>query len=106
VAEVATSSVSRDLHSKLALYRRHGVREYIAWRTLERDIDWFRLNEGNYERLAADEHGIVRSQEFPGLWLDRPALLRADTTAALATLNAGLASPEHAAFVEQLAARK
>jgi Uma2 family endonuclease len=106
VAEVATSSVSRDLHSKLALYRRHGVREYIVWRTLERDIDWFRLNEGNYERLAADEHGIVRSQEFPGLWLDRPALLRADTTAALATLNAGLASPEHAAFVEQLAARK
>lgn len=106
VAEVATSSVSRDLHSKLALYRRHGVREYLVWRTLDGDIDWFYLNEGNYERLAADEHGIVRSREFPGLWLDRPALLRGDMTATLGALNGGLASAEHAAFVEQLAARK
>jgi Uma2 family endonuclease len=106
VAEVATSSVSRDLHSKLALYRRHGVQEYVVWRTLDGDIDWFCLVEGNYERLAADEHGVFRSREFPGLWLDRPALLRGDMAAALAALNAGLASAEHAAFVEQLAARK
>ena len=31
IAEVASSSVSRDLHSKLALYRRHGVLEYIVF---------------------------------------------------------------------------
>jgi len=105
VAEVATSSVSRDLHSKLALYRRHGVKEYIVWRTLDGDLDWFRLVEGNYERLSPDEHGIFRSREFPGLWLDRPALLRGDMAVVLTVLNQGLASAEHAEFRQQLATR-
>jgi hypothetical protein len=81
------------------------VREYIVWRTLDGDIDWFRLDEGKFERLAADEGGMFRSREFPGLWLDRPALLRGDMAAALAALNAGLASAEHAEFVAQLAVR-
>jgi Uma2 family endonuclease len=98
VAEVASSSVSRDLHSKLGLYRRHGVLEYIVWRILDNDVDWFRLVEGDYQRLQADEKGILRSQVFPGLWLDKPALLRGDMTAVLATLQQGLASPEHASF--------
>lgn len=104
VAEAASSSVSRDLHSKLAVYRRHGVREYVVWRLLDADIDWFCLVDGDYQRLAADESGIFRSREFPGLWLDRAALLRGDIPAALATLQAGLASAEHAEFVGRLAA--
>ena len=35
VAEVASSSVSYDLHAKLHVYRRNGVREYVVWRVLE-----------------------------------------------------------------------
>jgi len=105
VAEVASSSVSRDMHSKLALYRRHGVGEYVVWRVLEDAVDWFRLNQGEYRPLPADERGIVRSHEFPGLWLDRPALLRGDMAAALAVLSEGLASPEHAEFVARDALR-
>jgi Uma2 family endonuclease len=105
VAEVASSSVSRDLHSKLALYCRHGVREYVVWRVQEDEIDWFRLDQGEYQPLTADERGIIRSREFPGLWLDRPALLRGNMAAALAVLSEGLASPEHAEFVGRNAAR-
>jgi hypothetical protein len=47
VAEVAASSVSYDLHVKLNVYRRHGVREYIVWRVLDEAIDWFVLREGS-----------------------------------------------------------
>jgi Uma2 family endonuclease len=105
VAEVASSSVSRDLHSKLAVYRRHGVREYLVWRVLEGDVDWYRLDGGEYRSLAADDRGIFRSREFAGLWLDRPALLRGDMHAVLAVLNEGLATSEHAEFVARLAGR-
>jgi len=98
VAEVALTSASRDLHSKLAVYCRHGVREYIVWRVLDGDLDWFRLVAGQYERQSPDAQGIFRSQVFPGLWLDKPALLRGDMAAVLTTLNLGLASPEHAAL--------
>jgi Uma2 family endonuclease len=39
VAEVAPSGAAYDLHQKLTVYRRHGVREYIVWRVLENAID-------------------------------------------------------------------
>jgi Uma2 family endonuclease len=100
-AEVASSSVSRDLHSKLDLYRRHGVQEYIVWRILDSEVDWFRLVDGEYQRLPVDDRGIIRSQIFPGLRLDKPALLRGEMTTVLAVLQQGLASPEHAAFVNR-----
>src|SRR5947209_11199082 len=32
IAEITASSVSADLHDKLELYQRDGVREYIVWR--------------------------------------------------------------------------
>jgi Uma2 family endonuclease len=105
VVEVATSSVSRDLHSKLDLYRRFGVREYVVWRTMDQDLDWFVLDRGEFVRLSADERGLFRSQVFPGLWLDKTALLAGNMAAVLAMLGTGLASPEHGELVRQLAAR-
>jgi hypothetical protein len=102
VAEVASSSVSYDLHAKLHVYRRSGVREYIVWRVLEREIDWFVLRDGQYERMLVDAQGLLRSEVFPGLWLDAAALVRGDLAAGLASLQQGLASPEHVAFVSRL----
>ena len=102
VAEVASSSVSYDLHAKLRVYRRNGVREYIVWRVLDREIDWFVLRAGQYERLALDVDGLYRSEVFPGLWLDPAALLRGDLATVLAVVQRGLASSEHAAFVTRL----
>jgi len=102
VAEVASSRVAYDLHQKLDVYRRHGVREYIVWRTLDNAIDWFVLREGRYERLPSDEAGIYKSETFPGLWLDALAMLRGDLAAVLKTLGEGIASHEHAEFVRQL----
>jgi len=102
VAEVASSSVSYDLHAKLRVYRRNGVREYIVWRVLDQEIDWFVLCSGQYERFPLDTEGLYRSEAFPGLWLDPAALLRGDLATVLAVVQRGLASPEHATFATQL----
>jgi Uma2 family endonuclease len=102
VAEVASSSVSYDLHAKLHVYRRNGVPEYFVWRVLDREIDWFVLRAGQYERMPVDGQGLLRSEVFPGLWLEPAALVRGDLATVLATLQQGLASPEHAAFVIRL----
>jgi Uma2 family endonuclease len=103
VAEIASSSVSIDLHAKLHVYRRSGVREYIAWRALDRAIDWFILRDGEYRPLSAGDDGILRSEVFPGLWLNAAAILEGKLDAVLATLQQGIATPEHNDFVARLA---
>jgi hypothetical protein len=42
--------------------------------------------------------GIHRSRQFPGLWLDSAALFDNSLPRLFATLQRGLATPEHAAF--------
>ena len=98
VAEVSASTVSIDLHSKLRLYQRIGVREYVVWRVLDQTIDWFVLRQQQYVPLAR-AGSLYRSEVFPGLWLDPEALLRFDLLQLLQTVQAGCATPEHAAFV-------
>jgi len=102
-AEVTTSSASYDLHVKLEVYREHGVREYVVWRVGDRAVDWFALRADRYEALAPGPDGILRSEIFPGLWLDPAALVTGDLPRLAAVLQQGLASPEHAAFVERMA---
>jgi Uma2 family endonuclease len=102
IAEVAASSASYDLHDKLETYRRHGVREYLVWRVLDRQIDWFALRSERYEPLTPGADGILRSTVFPGLWLDAAALLRGDLRDVLTCVQQGLESPEHAHFVQRL----
>lgn len=102
VAEVAATSASHDSNAKLNAYRRNGVREYIVWRVLDGALDWLVLRRGGYEPLRLDASGIGRSEVFPGLWLDVPALLRRDMAKVLSVLSEGVQTPEHAAFVERL----
>jgi hypothetical protein len=101
-AEIAASSVSYDLHDKLNAYRRNGVREYVVWRVWDKEIDWFVLRDGRYERLPLTPTGLHQSEVFPGLWLDPAALLRGDLAHVLQVLQQGLASPDHAAFKQRL----
>lgn len=105
ICEVASSSVSYDLHVKLHAYRRNGVREYIVVRTLDRAVDWFTLREGRFDRLEPGDDGLFRSRAFPGLWLDSAALLAGNIKLVLEVLARGLAGEEHGAFVRELEAR-
>jgi Uma2 family endonuclease len=102
VVEVAASSVAYDLHAKRRVYARSGVQEYLAIQMYEQEISWFVLHEGVYELLAVDENGVLRSELFPGLWLDTAAFWVNDIAGVLATLQEGLVSPEHAASVARL----
>ena len=92
IAEIAASTVSYDLHSKKRTYERSGVKEYIVWRTLDGQIDWFILENGAYTNLEPDAAGIIRSREFAGLWLNVNAILSSDMSTVLKTLQTGLAS--------------
>ena len=102
VAEVAYSSVSYDLHEKLEIFERNGVREYIAWLVEDRSIEWFVLRGGRFERLAPGEGGIYRSEVFPGLWLDPLALVQGDMESVMHAAQQGLATPQHAEFAARL----
>jgi len=102
VCEVSASTRSIDLNSKRRLYLRSGVREYIVWRVEDGTIDWFVARGGQYDRLVADASGVVKSEVFPGLWLDSRAIIALDLPGVLRTLEQGLATPEHAEFVARL----
>jgi Uma2 family endonuclease len=106
IAEIASSTESVDLHGKRDDYEREGVVEYVVVAVRQKRVFWWHLANGKYEPLAPDADGIIRSKVFPGLWLDIAALLRLDTAALFAVLRKGLASPEHAEFVQRLAAAK
>jgi len=103
VAEVAASTASLDLNAKFELYRRNRALEYLVWRVYEDAIDWFILRGAIYERLTPGLDGIVRSEAFPGLWLDAAALIRQDMPAVTRVLQQGLATAEHVSFVARLA---
>ncbi len=102
LVEVASSSASYDLHAKLHVYRRNGVREYLVWRVLDEAIDWFVLREGQFEPLEPGPDGILRSEVFPGLWLDPRALLGNDLKTVLQVLQQGVDTPEHKRFASGL----
>ena len=106
VAEVSASTASYDLHQKLRAYRRNGVGEYLVWRTADGQFDHFATRPGRRLQRVEVAGTVLRSERFPGLWIDTAALVRGDLAAALAELHRGLATPEHAAFAADLARRK
>ncbi|MDR7922508.1 MULTISPECIES: Uma2 family endonuclease [unclassified Thermosynechococcus] len=102
VVEIAASSAAYDLHDKLRVYRRNGIQEYLVWCTYDRQIHWFSLEAGEYQPLVADTEAMIRSRQFPGLWLAPEALLTHDLGTVLQVLQQGIATPEHQAFVQIL----
>jgi Uma2 family endonuclease len=104
IVEIAHSSQAVDLHAKKDEYARHGVLEYLVCCINEQRFRWFDL--GADVELQTDSAGIVRVSSFPGLWINGPALLAHDYATLMTTLEEGLATPDHAAFVRELQARR
>jgi len=104
IVEIAHSSRAIDLHAKRQDYTRYGVREYMVLNLRDRRLHWFDLASGR--ELTADADGVCRAGVFPGLWVHGEAVLRRDFARMTAALTAGLATPEHAAFVQKLAAAR
>jgi Uncharacterized protein conserved in cyanobacteria len=100
IVEIAASSASIDAHQKLKIYRRNNVQEYLIWRVYEQQLDWFRLREGEYIKLLADSEGIIKSEIFPGLWLDEQSLLTGNLAQVLTILQQGIATVDHQNFIK------
>jgi len=104
IVEIAASTASYDLHDKLKVYRRNGAQEYLVWRVYNKQLDWFKLSEGEYIPLEPNADGVICSQIFPGLWLAISALLEGNLAEVLAVLQKGLETDEHQEFVQRLSA--
>ena len=85
-------------------YERAGVREYLVVALRPRRVFWFLNRDGRFQEQLPDGSGVIRSEVFPGLWLDPAALLAVNARRLLEVLRGGLATPEHAAFVQRLGA--
>ena len=102
IVEIASSSVSYDLHNKLNVYRRNRVQEYLVWRVQDQELDWFELQEGKYIQLTSNSTGIIESIIFPGLNLPVAALITGDLATVLEELKRGIATQAHQKFIEEL----
>jgi hypothetical protein len=104
VVEIARFSRPIDLGQKRSDYERAGVREYVVVTLDPDDVHWHVRRGKKLVRVRPGRDGLYRSKVFPALWLDPAALLKRDLAGVLATLDRGLATPEHADFVAHLAA--
>jgi len=102
LAEIAVSRASYDLHEKKEVYQRCHVQEYLVWQVMDAQIHWFALEDGQYLQLKSQADGVVRSRVFPGLWLDLRGMLAGDEQKVLRTLDKGIKSASHRAFVKEL----
>ena len=106
-AEFSSANVEIPISKSfdVTVHERAGVLEYIVHAIAPDEIFWFGQEQGVLVQKSVGADGLFRSTVFPGLWLDPAALLRLDGVGMLAALRLGLASPEHAAFVQELARR-
>ena len=74
------------------------MKEYVVWRTWDREVDWFRLHDGVFEPQQPDDEGVYRSDAFPGLWLATRALLANDIAGVLDCLQLGMGTSEYDVF--------
>ncbi len=106
LVEVADSSRDIDLGQKLLDYERSGALEYLVFAIDPDEIFWHARRGGRLVQIAPDADGLYRSTVFPGLWLDPKAMIADDSLGILRALEQGLGSPEHAAFVAALEAKR
>ncbi len=69
---ISPQSRARDRGDKFYEYEAGGVREYWLIDTQSRRAEWHQLgSDGIYQKIASDEHGVYRSRELSGLWIDQ-----------------------------------
>lgn len=102
ILEIASSSKVIDLGKKKADYEKAGVQEYVVVLTQEERVVWFVRKGKKFADLKPGADGIFRSRIFPGLWLAPEGITPGVRGRLSAVGSEGLASSEHAAFVEKL----
>lgn len=95
VVEVSASTQSVDSKEKFQVYQKQGVKEYLLWNTQANDITWYGRGRSKFVPMKAGRDGVIKSKVFPGLWLNRTAMLQGDMALVLKTLQEGLESKVH-----------
>ncbi|MCZ2342812.1 MAG: Uma2 family endonuclease [Bacteroidales bacterium] len=103
VIEISHSTASLDTNIKKKAYEAAGVREYLIVLTRTQSVIWYTRNASGFVEMRPSTAGVLQSQVFPGLWLQATAVFDETAKRLRLTLERGLASSEHAAFVQQLA---
>ncbi|NEQ32214.1 MAG: Uma2 family endonuclease [Leptolyngbya sp. SIO4C5] len=103
IVEIAASSASYDMNTKLNVYRRNGVQEYVVWQMYENQILWYQLLDDRYQPIMPTPSGLTESQIFPGLSLDVESMQQRDLATVLAQLQTTLGTPAHQAYIQKLA---
>ena len=104
--EVSISSSRHDRSVKWRVYEAGSVREYVVVDLDAGEVVLFRRRGDRFEEAEPTGDASTpqhRLETLPGFWLDNAAVLTRQTAAAWATLETGLATEEHAAFVRRLA---
>ena len=104
LAEIAYSSRALDLNQKRQDYERAGVLEYLVLSIEGPEVYWFHFPSD--KQIRPDRAGVSRSLVFPGLWVHLQALFEQDGPRLIETVQRGLASRPHAAFVRRLQAAR
>ena len=99
IVEVSHTTRYTDLGPKFDDYEHAGVLEYVVRAFGPDEVLWFFRREGRLVELPPGFEGIIRSESFPGLWLDPRALIEGNTRRLREILDHGLATTEHSAFV-------
>ena len=100
IAEISHGTRTLDMNQKRQDYEQAGVLEYLVLCVKERELHWFSF--ATQKMIRPDRDGIARSRVFPGLWIQVAALLERDGPRLIETVQKGLASRAHAAFVKRL----
>ena len=106
VVEIANTTAALDLGPKKDDYEAAGVMEYLVIDVAAGAVRWFVRRRGKFAEQKPGPDGLLRSDVFPGLWLDPAAFLADKPRRLAAALRQGLATTEHKAFVADLKARR
>ena len=103
IVEVSDSTLKKDLGPKRLDFERAGVLEYVNLGLNPPAVRWHVRVDGQLVAIEPDPDGLYRSKVFPGLWLDPVALLQGNTRRLREVVELGLATEDHAGFVDRLA---
>lgn len=103
VLDVFESNELDEYEKRKAAYGRCGVTEYVAViADSEVRCEWNRNNGTEFETVAPDENGVIKSKAMPGLWFSADHLAKRDWWAMGDLIERGISRLGHHEFMETI----
>ena len=103
VLDVFDSSELEEYATRKKAFERFGVTEYVAIVTGEvTKCEWNRNNDSQFESIAPDENGVIKSKALPGLWFSTSPLENPDEWALGTQIEEGMSRLGHHELMETI----